>query len=419
MPRMPLFPTIVVRLPFKTTSTDDGRSRTKLRWPFDRKAPLVAGPAPRLAQVPLQAAARSTAVSIESVAPTLHKALPALPVDPRYAAYVTEFCYSAKDRAETRERFTEAIEWNASEGFGLRAGFVEREGQLLLTSDLASIVHLSNLAGRRTPAFHACQKKLLADAVAYFDETSVSRRPHVPDWREDEEPLAIARRLLSASRRAGGGLVLGEDHHEIGPKKFLVQNMRALGVKVLFLEHLLFEKNQDHLDRYQAGTGVAMSPRLRFDVEQLNDRLMDATFVSDFGLRDAYVAEKQKYNYLTVVEAARACGVEVRTIDCEASYSLGALSVYSRKTEDIERQQAMNYLAAKRVEDLRREGGGAWVMLVGNAHTRTRDGVPGVAELTASLSLRLHDSYPAREFSEAHETLRTDVTLGMPLESAR
>jgi hypothetical protein len=418
MPRVPLFPSVVVRLPFKTTTTEDGRSKRTLRLPVDLKprpaANLAAGPA----QVPPQRAALATAVPGGVALPWADKPLPKgplppIPVDPCYGTYVTEFRYRAGDHAGNRRQFAEAIEWNASQNAGLKPRFEERDGELHLSSDLASLVYLRGLAGRETAAFAACKQQLLTDAVQYFNDKIFEARPGVPAWAEDEAPLSIARRLLSASAGAGGGLVLGEDHQEIGPKKFLVENMGALGVKVLFLEHLLWEKHQEDIDRYQGEAGSAMPPRLRSDVQQLNDRLM--LHVGGSAMRAAHAAEKARYNYMAILEAAKKFGVEVRTIDCEASYALGARSVYSRKTDDIERQQAMNYLAAKKVDEYRRNGGGPWLMLVGNVHTNTLLGVPGVAELTASLSLRLHDSYPGRQYSELHQALKSDVTLAMPL----
>jgi hypothetical protein len=45
----------------------------------------------------------------------------------------------------------------------------------------------------------------------------------------------------------------------------------------------------------------------------------------------------------------------------------------------------MNYLAAEKIRA--RENRGKWISFVGSAHVNTYDGVPGLAELTGTLSI--------------------------------
>ena len=56
--------------------------------------------------------------------------------------------------------------------------------------------------------------------------------------------------IFEAVYKKYDGLCVGERHWEIGAKRILIQNMRKLkdmGVKTIFLEHLLYDKHQKDL----------------------------------------------------------------------------------------------------------------------------------------------------------------------------
>jgi hypothetical protein len=174
------------------------------------------------------------------------------------------------------------------------------------------------------------------------------------------------------------GMVIGEFHASIASKKLIMDNLPLLkqqNVKTLYMEHLFSDLHQADLDRFLE-TGV-MSDRLLLALRRL-----DSGHLTD---------PSRVYNFEKLIIKAQQHGIEVRAIDCAASYHLSGLRLQSQTT----RQQMMNFYASRMIRRHQAVmGRHNWVALVGNSHSNTYLGVPGLAELEGGIGIRVTDVRP-------------------------
>ena len=217
--------------------------------------------------------------------------------------------------------------------------------------------------------------QLIEDANAFIAQwRSPGRSPlRAPD--PSLPPYVAVRRLLDESR----GLVIGESHQSIASKQFLIEHMPALardGVDTLYMEHLMTDLHQAELDQ------VASDGRLP---SQLQDYLRD----QDLGHR---TDPTRRYNYTTLVQAARREGIQVRALDCAASYRLDGMedlyNVGGALRHRVFSYHASRVIAARGVLP----GSGKWIALVGDTHASTYKGIPGLAQLHDVTALRIVDA---------------------------
>jgi hypothetical protein len=198
-------------------------------------------------------------------------------------------------------------------------------------------------------------------------------RPTMPVVEPPLNPAQFIQRLYEHT----DGMVVGEFHASVGSKKFLIDNMALLAqqnVKTLYMEHLLTDLHQLHLDRFHE-TGQ-MSNELLHSLQHLDKgQLTDPT---------------RAYNFEKLVITAQQHGIEVRAIDCAASYHLKGV----RETRTT-RQEMMNYFASRTIRRHQAViGRHRWVALVGNSHSNRYHRVPGLAELEGGIGVRLDDVAP-------------------------
>lgn len=199
-------------------------------------------------------------------------------------------------------------------------------------------------------------------------------RPTMPAM----EPQPSAPQFIEDLYQHTDGMVVGEFHASIASKKFIMENLPLLqqqNVKTLYMEHLLTDLHQLDLDRF-VETGH-MSKRLLDDI-----RTLDRGHLTD---------PKNRYTFEKLIIKAQQHGLEIRAIDCAASYHLRGI----HKTLTT-RQEMMNYFASRTI---RRHqaimGQHRWVALVGNSHSNTfAKIVPGIAELEGAIGLRVNDVAP-------------------------
>ncbi|TDV51383.1 multifunctional autoprocessing RTX toxin-like protein [Pseudomonas graminis] len=172
------------------------------------------------------------------------------------------------------------------------------------------------------------------------------------------------------------GVVIGESHSALASKRFILDNMEHLArqnVKTLYMEHLLTDLHQADLDRF-AETGL-MSKRLLHDLKR-----MDKTFRTD---------PTGAYSFERLVVQARRHGIEVRAVDCAASYFIRHLPTHSSTT----RQQVFSYFASRTIRKHQEVmGAHKWMALAGETHANTfKNSVPGIAELEQGIGVRVMD----------------------------
>lgn len=139
------------------------------------------------------------------------------------------------------------------------------------------------------------------------------------------------------------------------------------------MEHLLTDLHQADLDRF-AETGL-MSKRLLHDLKR-----MDKTFRTD---------PTGVYSFERLVVQAKRHGIEIRAIDCAASYFIRHLPNQSSTT----RQQVFSYFASRTIRKHQEVmGAHKWIALAGETHVNTfKNSVPGIAELEQGIGVRVMD----------------------------
>ncbi len=209
-----------------------------------------------------------------------------------------------------------------------------------------------------------------------------------------EEMKKIAGDLTEAQKRSrplaellDGNFCLGEDHADISPKRFLIENMskfRERGFSVLFMEHLAADCNLDE--------------RLR----NLDSKHM--------------MIESQEYNFTNVVKAAREHKIEI--VNLEESDAL-----YKLYKGGAERMVSLNYNAREVIAEKEREVLTAtgiplrWFAFVGSGHLNSHYGVPGICEIIPNVQDVLIADLPIPEGLSVSISIVRDPRQDMRIES--
>ncbi len=257
-----------------------------------------------------------------------------------------------------------------------------------------------------------CIERLVRDAQIAASRTDFPRRPTVPFLPADATPVEVIDAVLDCSQ----GMVVGEAHHAIASKRFLIDHMELLqahGVQTLFMEHLLSDDHQAALDAWCTNSpGSAMPPLIAAYLRDQDCGHMIQQCV-DSALQPRYLQLRKSYCFTAVAEAAQRCGIKIVAADCRASYGVHASGLGSTAKSAHIRTEVMNYFASEKIQ--RRELPGKWVALVGNTHVNIYKGVPGIAEQTGTVAVVVQDRID-RTDQPALRTRVTDFSPGMHLD---
>ena len=219
--------------------------------------------------------------------------------------------------------------------------------------------------------FFALREKLQTDARVIIS-ADLPPRPDLPAVTPD----ASLADFLTGLYATVDSVVVGESHASIASKKLILDNLPLLArknVKTLYMEHLLTDLHQADLDRFFE-TGE-ITKTLLHDLKQL-----DKGHKTDPG---------KIYTFENLVIKARQNGIEVRALDCTASYHIKGIDNETPTT----REQLFSYFASRTIrkhQDVM--GAHKWIALVGNTHANTFEKiVPGLAELEGGIGLRVTD----------------------------
>ncbi|MCD5994997.1 membrane-targeted effector domain-containing toxin [Pseudomonas sp. CDFA 602] len=215
------------------------------------------------------------------------------------------------------------------------------------------------------------RKQLQQDARIVID-ASLPARPSIPEV----PPGTTTSDLLETLFQHTDAIVVGEAHASIASKKLIIDNLPLLAqhnVKTLYLEHVLTDLHQADLDRF-------------FETGQMSKTLLHDLQTLDLG----HHTDPQKiYTFEQLVNKAQRQGIEIRAIDCAASYHIKGIA----DDQPTTRQQMMNFFASRTIrkhQDVM--GSHKWIALVGNSHSNTYERiVPGLAELEGGIGLRVVD----------------------------
>lgn len=218
--------------------------------------------------------------------------------------------------------------------------------------------------------------QLTRDANQYFKDL----KPTVP--RADVltfESTASHTHIIEQLFKESNGLIIGETHGSIASKQFLIDNMPALskqGVKTLYMEHLPRDVFQGKLDQYNT-TGSSRN---------VTDRLnaVDKSLGS---------GKHAKYSYSKLVTAARAQKIQVKGLDASTSYDLDRAMDLPDNPSFAHRSNTLTNFYSHKVigSDTAQKTDDRWIALVEQKRTNTYNGVPGIADLEKTVSLRIVD----------------------------
>jgi hypothetical protein len=247
--------------------------------------------------------------------------------------------------------------------------------------------------GRVRSAFFTRRRILQTDSAAIL-VAKRPPRPPLPAVAPNTSPPDFLKLLYEQI----DGVVIAESHSSIASKKLIIDNLPLLtrhNVKTLYMEHLLTDLHQADLDRFFE-TGQ-MSKTLLHDLKKLD--------------RGHHTDPEQVYTFEKVVMQAQRHGMEIRAIDCTATYHLKGMP----NRVDTSRQQMMNYFASRTIRKHQEVmGSHKWIALVGNSHSNTYGFlVPGIAELEGVISLRAVDVPPGHStgvVKDPGEFVRTGMT---------
>lgn len=223
-------------------------------------------------------------------------------------------------------------------------------------------------------------KQLEADAKEFMDETLpyiISPAKYAVDTKATPDNQLL--QLVNKNE----GIVIGESHRHISPKKLLFDNMAELkkqGVDTIYMEHLMRVTHQKMLDDYFASPSDKMPVMLRdYLIKQDRDQLVtnDPTY---------------PYSFLGVVMQAKQQGIRVVAFDNQASYVPHDITKDNARGDPDNRCLYMNYLAAKTVQEDRTPGQGKYIVFCGSKHINNSvSEVNGITELLGTPSVLVQD----------------------------
>lgn len=225
--------------------------------------------------------------------------------------------------------------------------------------------------------------QIMANADSLLSIPSISKKPTVINAFDAFKDSM----LIKACLKENQGFILAEKHADKSPKQFLVDNMallKSLGVTTIYMEHLLHDRHQSMLDDYMnsSANNTSLPKELELYLKQLDKERNLSGMAS----------------YTGVVRTAKKFQIRIIAIDSEAIYRLGV----KNKLIDLDdeentksRIKAMN----TRMLELHRHyyDGNKFTSLIGNAHSSTCLGVPGVSDVLAVPNLVIADIEDERQ----------------------
>lgn len=252
------------------------------------------------------------------------------------------------------------------------------DGRYALPTQFHTAPHLDYDTAKNT--FLELRDDLHVNAQSYFkglvtmpqSNTSVRLPPRVAHALKT---TSTQKQFIKNVFRFSRGLVVGEAHHAMESKRFIIAHMATLrrqGVRTLYMEHLLSDAHQSLLDTYFASQGETLPAELLSYLNALDKRY--------------HTDSAGQYTFLRVVTTAKKYGIKIVALDCYASYYLKDL----RDRTGGLRQKIMNYYAYQVIKHYQSQtDAGNWIALVGETHSNRLGELPGLAELTRVVGLRV------------------------------
>lgn len=234
-----------------------------------------------------------------------------------------------------------------------------------VTDNCAAIFHVFGI-----------QARLRRHARSYYRAfVAPSRSIALPPPRLSTDDLL---NQLFSQRR---GLIFGEHHSFPLTRQYLTRHAVSLsraGVAAFYMEVFNTDMHQAALRLYNASPNNQLPQLLRSRIERMGEP----------------AAGQSPFDYVRLVEAVHAQGIPIHALDTTASYlyRAGDLELPHPLTlaEYLDRVTMFNFFAYKRINfDQSSIGPHRWVALVGVGHCNTMQDIPGLAELTDAIGIRM------------------------------
>ncbi len=222
------------------------------------------------------------------------------------------------------------------------------------------------------------------ESLKSIERTEIDRTEMDRTEREDKlRQLAEKNSATSLRSRTWENLLeanffIGENHVDINPKKFLIQNMQLLansGYSVIFMEHL-WEGLQDDLTGYLGRGGRETPEQLKMGLDRVTQGYLSdtASFLELLEKNKAYKDASETFNYNAIVREAARVGIKVIPLEISEEN-------YKSFPREADR---MIYLNSNAVDVVTREVAAnpelKYVGFVGSGHLLQKHGIPGICE---------------------------------------
>ena len=244
--------------------------------------------------------------------------------------------------------------------FQQAAKFLSKGGDLCMSNNKSNEFKLFFASSLDTIAYdQECQKQ----AKEFFEALSIKELPCV-DFKNTN--CKDPKEILRACYENNQGLILGEAHNCIAPKKFLIDNMsclKKLGVNILFLENVCYHTLQPLLNRYyESPPNSEMDPFLEEVLKNVEKSLKNIRF-----------------NYANVVKVAKEEKIRVVAIDLIKNKADNQWIVNDGDASRLTTLNFHGYQVIKRT--MSQESASKFVVLCGAGHMTTMDDVHGFAQI--------------------------------------
>ncbi|MBD8669026.1 membrane-targeted effector domain-containing toxin [Pseudomonas lurida] len=244
--------------------------------------------------------------------------------------------------------------------------------------------------------FQQTREKLDAAATAHFKDYVPPAKPVQPLL----SPGLTAREFFERAYAQSNGVLIGEAHSGRSSKALLIKELKAMKVKTLYVEHLFTDLHQADLDALYRGAPMSRA-------------LKDYLRIQDRGHMLGYDGP---HTYTALIETAAKYKIRLHALDCLASYRVEGMQNKAQS-----RAAMFSYFANEVItQDQLAHGPHRWAALVGNSHTDTYLGIPGVANMQGAISLHVNDvalSQPvglrAGRWETAHKAMRPDEWVAL------
>ncbi len=230
--------------------------------------------------------------------------------------------------------------------------------------------------------------QLLQDATSFMAAQIQQPRilPAIP-------PAAAAHVAIDILLDKHNGIIVGENYGDSSSKQFIIDHLpllSSLGVKTLYIEHLLSEIHQDELNLYGTARENAMPDSLKAYLDNHTQKTQQLWSLLSNG-------KPLVPGLSELVKAAHDTGINVVALSGTATYLEADHYIFRNSQWPVDNTVAANYFASQVINHHQKSpDAGKYIALVSNTlcnttHFSRQDtpAIPGLAEITGTVSIAI------------------------------